>query len=343
MKGNLKLYFILLGFILIKDNLLRAQTIVDVAENTIKVGALGEEIFYYGFAEGDQMIFNFEEVNGKELKELEIIEMPESSKFMDYKTAKVESKKLNITRTGIYKFRFTNTNIKGRICKIKIKRIPTSDATKNFNSSVYWRKAHDTTYTTVKEKYLVKADTIIENITNQVAKVHSQGNLNGSTNTFNFTLPNNTVSWSYYVGVDQAGQEAYEDATKLLAKNASPILLRMPGIGPLAALALGGSSYIAQLQKGEDIDFWIVNNANISLFKAGQPFSALKKGKVINDFSKMNSPLSGTLHMCLSNDNAITGVNVNVRITAIIVNEQWGIRDIQKMNVATRDEAYLKN
>jgi len=320
-----------------------AQTIVDVAENTIKVGALGEEIFYYGFTEGDQMIFNFEEENGRELKELEIIELPESSKFMDYKTAKVENKKINITRTGIYKFRFSNSNIKGRICKIKIQRIPASDATKNFNSSVYWRKAHDTTYTTVKEKYLIQADTIIENITNQVAKVHSQGNLNGSTNTFNFTLPNNTVSWSYYVGVDQAGQQAYEDATKLLAKNASPILLRMPGIGPLAALALGGSSYIAQLQKGEDIDFWIVNNANIDLFKAGQPFYAIKKGKVINDFSKMNSPLSGTLHMCLSNDNAITGVNVNVRITAIIVNEQWGIRDVQKMNVAIRDEAYLKN
>ena len=40
-----------------------SQTPVDVAESTLKVGILGEEIFYYGFAEGDKLIFNFEEVH----------------------------------------------------------------------------------------------------------------------------------------------------------------------------------------------------------------------------------------------------------------------------------------
>lgn len=49
-----------------------AQTPVDIVENTLKVAPQGEVVFYYGFAEGDQLIFNFEEVNGKELKELEI-------------------------------------------------------------------------------------------------------------------------------------------------------------------------------------------------------------------------------------------------------------------------------
>ena len=96
------------------------QTPVDVAESTLKVGILGEEIFYFGFAEGDKLIFNFEEVNGKELKEIEIIELPSTSKFSDYKSKKIENKILNIKRTGIYKFRFSNSAISGRICKIKI-------------------------------------------------------------------------------------------------------------------------------------------------------------------------------------------------------------------------------
>ena len=61
------------------------QTPIDVAENTFKIGSFGEEIFYYGFSEGDQILFNFQEVNGKKLKELEIIEIPSTSKFMDYK------------------------------------------------------------------------------------------------------------------------------------------------------------------------------------------------------------------------------------------------------------------
>jgi hypothetical protein len=43
---------------------------IDVAESTLKISAFVEEVFYYGFAEGDQLIFNFEEVKGKELKEV---------------------------------------------------------------------------------------------------------------------------------------------------------------------------------------------------------------------------------------------------------------------------------
>jgi len=39
-------------------------------------------------SEGDQLVFNFQEVNGKELKEIEIIEFPSTSKFMDYKKQK---------------------------------------------------------------------------------------------------------------------------------------------------------------------------------------------------------------------------------------------------------------
>lgn len=106
------------------------QTIIDITENALKVGGLGEEVFYYGFTEGDQLIFNFQELNGKELKEVEIVELPSSSKFMDYKTSRIENKVLNVTRTGIYKFRFSNSALGGRICKVKIQRIPASDATK---------------------------------------------------------------------------------------------------------------------------------------------------------------------------------------------------------------------
>jgi len=57
----------------------------------------------------------------------------------------------------------------------------------------------------------------------------------------------------------------------------------------------------------------------------------------------MVAPLNGNFHVCLSNDNAIVGVTVSVKITAIVVNEQWGQRPIQKMNVSSQEVAYLKN
>lgn len=337
----MKKYFIWFLFLLSEGAF--AQVPIDIAESTLKVPALSEEEFYYGFAEGDQMIFNFEEVNGKELKELEIIEMPSSSKFMDYKTKKIQDKTLNITQTGIYKFRFSNSAISGRICKFKIQRVPASEGAKNFNTNVYWRTVYDTTYTTEQEKFLVRTDTSISNLTDQVSKVHSQGNMNGSKTTFNFTLPTNTIAWSYYIGVDQTGKQAYESATKELSAKAAPLFSRYFGYSPLAALALGSVSYITTLQSGEDIDFYIVDGNNVNLFLAGQGFNYIKKGKVINDFSRMTSPLRGTYHVCLSNDNAITGVNVSVKITAIQVTNVWDTRPIQKPHVASRQEAYLKN
>jgi hypothetical protein len=319
------------------------QTTIDVAENTVKVGGLGEEVFYYGLSEGDQLVFNFEEVNSKELKELEIIELPSSSKFMDYKTRKIENKLLNIPRTAIYKFRLSNSALTGRICKVKIQRIPANERTINFNSSVYWKTVYDTTYTTEQEKYLIRTDTTIFNLTDQVAKVHSQTNANGSKTTFNFTLPNNTVAWSYYIGVDQAGQQAYESAANQLSSKAGSLVSKIPGYGPLAALALGGVSYLSAIQSGEDIDFYIVDGNNVNLFLAGQRFYYVKTGKVINDYSKMLTPLNGTYHVCLSNDNAITGVTVAVKITAIVVTEQWGQRPIQRMHISSQQVAYLKN
>ena len=209
--------------------------------------------------------------------------------------------------------------------------------------SVYWRTARDTTYTTEQERYLVRADTTIMNLTDQTAKVHSQTNMNGARTSFNFTFPENTVVWSYYIGVNQAGQKAYEQAAKEFSSNATPLLAKMPGYGPMAALALGGVSFLSQLQSGEDIDFYIVDNDNVNLFLAGQSFNYIKKGKVINDFSKMTSPLKGTYHICLSNDNAITGVTVAVKITTVQVKQIWGTRPIQKMHIASRQEPYLVN
>lgn len=322
---------------------IHSQTPITVAESTIKVNGLGEEIFYYGFAEGDQLIFDFQELKNKELKELEIIELPASSKFMDFKTKRITEKLIPISNTAIYKFRFNNSALSGRICKFKIQRIPASEETASFNTTVYWRTVNDTSYVTEHERYLVRRDTIITNLTEQTAKVHSKTNSNGNKTSFNFLLPENTVAWSYYIGVDQAGQEGFAKAARELADKASPMVASIPGYGPLAALALGGTSFLTQIQKGEDIDYFIVDNDNVNLFLSGQAFHYYKKGKVINDFSRMSTPLSGMLHMCFINDNAITGVTVSAKVTSIQVKEEWGTRQVQKMIVTPSQVAYLRN
>lgn len=322
------------------------QKPIDVVESTLKVSGFGEEVFYYGFCEGDQLIFNFEEVNGKELKELEIIELPSSSKFMDYKTKKIENKTIEIPKTGIYKFRFANSALTGRICKFKIQRMPSTEATKNFNSSVYWRNVYDTTYTLTEEKFLVKSDTVVSECYNSNPQISSQNALNGNKNSqvTDFYLPNNTIAWSYYIGTGSEGKEEFENTRNSFTQSAASTVSKIPGYGPMAALALTGISYFNKVQGEDNVKYWFLSDANsVALFNAGQPFMQYKKGDVVNEASQMKSPLKGKIYLALLNDNSIDPIKVTIKVTAISVNQIFETRTVQKMHIKARQEPYLKN
>jgi hypothetical protein len=337
---KLFLSIIILG--LLSSLHLYGQTPVDVAESTLKVGIMGEEIFYFGFAEGDQLIFNFEETNGKELKELEITETPSTSVFLDYKTKKITNKIINIPRTGIYKFRFTNSSIGVRICKYKIQRIPASRATENFNPIVYWHMVDDTTYTTVEEQYLSKTDTVIVNFQDRVVKVNPISAGTGNKATSNFLLPENTIAWSFYLYTDKAGQQAYEEANKTILSSSAASISKFPMYNVLAAVAIGRPATITKLQTGEDIDYWIMEGDNVNLFTAGSQFRYIKKGKAVNDYARMEHR-KGNLYFCFSNDNATAPVTVTVKITVVQVNEMLDTRPAKRMIITQKNKMYLKN
>lgn len=322
-----------------------SQTPIDVVENTLKVSALGEEVFYFGFAEGDQVIFNFSEEKGKELKEVEIIEWPSSSKFMDYKTSKIENKVLNIPRTAIYKFRFSNSSISGRICKFKIQRIPVSDQTKNFNTNVYWKTILDTAYNPIQERYLVKSDTTFETLVDQVAKISSQTALNGNTNKtiVDFSLPQGTQSWSYYIGVGNEGKAEFAHAREKFLQSAGTAVSKIPGYGVMGALALHGLNYFSVVQGEDNVKYWFISNwESVQAFKAGQAFYQYKQGDIVNDASQMKTPKLGKVYLGLANDNVMEPIEVLVKVTAIVVKEQWSTRVINKASITSRTEPFLR-
>ena len=338
-----KKYFLsFMIFGLLSGSAIHGQKPVEVVESTVKIGVMSEELVYYGFAEGDQIIFSFEEVNGKELKEFEIVEMPYSSKFKDVKTKKVENKTITVPRTGIYKFRFSNFTILPRVCKYKIQRIPAGPATQNFNTTVYFDTYNDTTYTTEVETFIDKSDTVINNFQERTIKVNPLTAPGSSKSTFNFTLPENTVAWSYYISVGSVGQQVYQEAAKTLASNSGSVIAKFPKYGPLAAVALEAPSYITKLDTGRYINYWIVENDNAELFKNGEQFRFIKKGKAINDFSRME-PGDRAFHFCLHNDYKDAPLTVIVKITAIGINEILTSREVKKMTVTPKKGMHLKN
>jgi hypothetical protein len=315
--------------------LCKAQSPIDVAENTFKVKGLGEEVFYYGFAAGDQIIFSFSEVDNKELKEVEIIEMPGSSKCMDFKSKKIDTKTLHVSSEAIYKFRFANGNVAGRICRVKIQRIPASPATANFNTNVLWRTVYDTTYHTEQETYLVKSDTIVRTVMDRNEKVdYALLNPGSNVSYVRFVLPENTVSWSYYIGVEGDGI-----TTEALAKDAADQVAKIKG-GAMGALALYGMSYFAKMSGRDAIYFDIVDDDNYNLVSTGNEYRAIKDGVVVNDFAQMRTPAKREYYFHMRNDK-MHALNILLKVSAVIVNNQWGTRPVSKMNINQRQQAYL--
>jgi hypothetical protein len=318
------------------------QKPIDVAESSIKVGIKAEEEVYFGFAEGDQLIFSFEEANGKEMKEVEIVEMPSSSKFLDFKTSKIENKTITVARTGIYKFRFANSALLPRVCKYKIQRIPASAATQNFNTTVYFDEYNDTTYTNEVETYIDRSDTVFSNFQDRTIKVNPLTAPGSSKVTFNFTLPENTVAWSYYVSADKGGQQIYQEAAKNISTNSSSVIEKFPKYGPLAAVALSAPSYLSKIDTGQHINYWIVENENAELFKNGEQFRFVKKGRGMNDFSRME-PGDRSYFFCLHNDYKDVPVSVTVKITAVLINEKFTSEPVRRMHVTLKKGMHLKN
>lgn len=211
------------------------QQPITVTEQTIKIGPSRTETFYFGFAVGDILRITLNEINGKEIQEFEVMEYPNISKFTEFKISELNTKDIAIQKTGVYSFRlFNNSPLSGRVCKLKLERIPKSNETQNFNTSIIWIDKQDTTWhsytkdvvigydTTYVHKTKKTLDTTLifqESIIEKTERVHSTTNSNGNTSIVFFSLPQNitttyntkkVMSWAYYVGVGDESKAAYQ-------------------------------------------------------------------------------------------------------------------------------------
>jgi len=334
--------YLLIFITALTSNLCLAQETVFLAENTLSVEQNQPVKLYYGFHEGDQLSIEVDVIKGRKIDGMEISLIESSSIFSDVKIKRIKNKMIPIAKTGIYVLTFKNNARKTKIVRLKLNRITTTE-NKSFNSTVTWKTVYDTTYTTIQEDYIIKKDTTVYNLIDQVAKLNSQTNLSGNNkNSIAFTLPKNTTSWSYYIGVGQESQKSFEDATQSLS-GLSKTVSKIPGFGLMAAIALNIAPVISKAQGKEDVSFHITDMENGLLFWDGKPFSSLKKGKVIQDYGTLNHHDNGTFYVCMLNDNAMVGISVTVKVTAITVVERHGKRPVKQMKVSTRKVQTLEN
>jgi hypothetical protein len=336
---------------------------INIADNTLKIGTMSEEIFYYAFAEGDQIIFSFNEQDGKELKEVEITEYPSNSRFMAFKTAKIENKSLMVQRTGIYVFRLKNGALFGRICQIKIERLPGNEKTKMFNTAVKWVERPDTTwnvytrevvvgYDTVRiqktKKELVESKQTEEHIMTKSQRVHSESSAYGSSRTsLSFSLPEDTwfgmttkkvVSWAYWVGVGEESDKAWKQNCKIMTGLVTGVANY--ALTPLGGLLAGKVTELVMPKVGEDVSYGIVNGQNREFFLQGLAYKGFDSGKGIAGYKKFTNDymLQGTWHIILSNDNVFQAIDVDVKVVALIETNTYEHRPYIEQKVSPRYE-----
>ncbi len=153
-------------------------------------------------------------------------------------------------------------------------------------------------------------------------RVHSITNVNSNKTIVDFTIPANTIKWTYWIGVGNESQEAFKNDENELAKSASKLI---GSISPLAGLAVGLFT-MSRPRIGDNVLYYFLPNIqDVQKFNAGQEFRQFKNGNVITDFGLMNFPSSNNqkYYLGLMNDNLKDGIDVNVKILAVVVNNKY--------------------
>tara|TARA_R110002033_G_scaffold167528_1_gene206733 strand:- start:11682 stop:12815 length:1134 start_codon:yes stop_codon:yes gene_type:complete len=332
--------FITFAFLLIFKLSFSTEPIL-VTESTIVLDVDETKELYFSFAEGDEIVFNMQMVKGKHIKEIQIIEMPTNTLLTEFKTKGVRDKRIQIRNKGIYKFRFYSSSLTRRVCKIQIHRIPKDITTKRFNTNWKWKTLRDTTYVAYKEDSLVGYQTIkyketikelketkLEEIMlfEKSQRVHSFYNENISRTYLKVDLPllntsalreENLIAWSYWIGVGQEGQQAYQNNIKSISNVASEVA-NMVYQNPLAGIAVGAISELMIPQTGEDVKYYFIRDyQNVQLFYKNQQFMQFDMGKGKAAYGRNDKLKEGVFYIGLSNDNKLTGIDVDVKVLAV--------------------------
>lgn len=321
-----------------------------VIESTIMLDLEQTKELFFSFAKGDEIVFDMQMVKGKHIKEIEVIEMPSNTIISEFKVASLSNKRIQIRNKGIYKFRFYSSSITRRVCKIKIHRIPTNEATKNFNTNWKWETIRDTTYTTYQEdslvgyqtnktyrtiKELINTDTTFVELLTKNERVHSETAFGKSQYSYvNVNLPKNkyypniidpyqsteVFAWSHWIGVGEKSQETYNQINKNYMDGVK-VIGSLTGYGALASLATTGISMFNETSVGDNVNYRFITlqNGIENVFNFGNGTSS---------FGRNTELLQGGFTIELYNDNIREGIDVNLKVVVAQISKKWKDKEV---------------
>jgi hypothetical protein len=327
---------------LMLQNCVFSQSPIVISETSFKLPILGEESFYFGFAEGDELLFSFEVESGKEIKELEIIQLPSTSRYKELKTSHISDKRITVPKTGIYQFRFANTVVLQKICKLKIQRIPATQATANFNSTVYWRTVYDTTYRNFNQQ---KATPETYKTVSLVTPTTYYLDPNTPEGTQQITVPVNlpdfTSEWYYAYAATNKKETAESLKSSLkLATNLQKKIAESGGVS-------FSPDSLPVLNASENCRIYLLDQSNQQMFETRGNFRHFKEGTRENTPSgvvKIKTANFPNAFLGVKNPNAQSPLYVVLEVVAVIApDDTMQVAETQSISIKARNEPYLKN
>jgi hypothetical protein len=335
--------------------------IIDVTEQTISLGFGKKEELMFGFAAGDKIIFNFQEIDGKELKEIEIIEYPTLARFTAYKTATVKNKELIVNQQSVFIFRLKNASLAKRVCKLKIQRVPASLALEKFNPSVSWITkqdtiwtsyttdvviGYDTSYVDRTKRVLVRTEMEEQVVSDQIERVNTPQKIeNRSSIVLSLPLNNRSayrstkvIGWAYWIGGGVDATRAWQQNLRSVRTN------NMDYYTPLGAYANGGIAYLMLPKTGQQFNYFITDQDNRDLFMQKQPFRNIDQGKGFGGYKRFTKTdqCQGSFYICIENAGAAGYVDVHVKVTALIEKSYFEDRAYREQVVTPVTERQIK-
>lgn len=322
-------------------NILYSQTLIDVANLNVKLSYNQKQDYYFSFDKGDEIVFHFQMKQGRHFK---LVEIASSSnvKFTEFKAKKINNRKIKVRKKEVYRFRFFSSSLTNRVANVKIQRVVSPTSNVNFNTGWKYKTVRDTIYKPYKKDSLIgyktipytetirelKSTEIIEKMWFEKSqKVHSTSNFKYKNRTYlKVVLPQveNTdfkkeknLSWAYWIGVGQEGQEAYKKNLRSISKIGKKIASKYYQ-NPLAAFAVGGITEFIIPKTGEDVTYYFIPDyENVIQFYNKQNFLQFDEGKGRAAYGRNDRRLSGTFYIGFSNDNISRGIEVEVKVLVL--------------------------
>ncbi|MDZ4838420.1 MAG: hypothetical protein SGJ04_00285 [Bacteroidota bacterium] len=319
---------------------------IEVAVITKQLMAGETHIFYYAFADKDDIYISFRQKEGRGVVLINLIEYPATVRY-SFSSKNSEKAYIKDVKKGIYQFSVTNTAKQSCVIAIDIDRRPDTDYKRNFNSSVAFQTKYDTNYATRQEAFVIKQDTIATMVTDRVTRVHSRTTLDReeSYEVVTIILPNNTKIFSYYIGVGEAGKKAYKEAVQKFVHSASKAATVIPEIGPLVSLAIEGVNFFT-MSSGSDNVRYAMFESEAELKKYIEPGTEklpipMKDGNIVSDQGRVTNAKKSNYYLYLKNDNIRDAIDVQVKIVAIQIVTQMGTRTVREAVVTKTITPYM--